>query len=190
MGFILGALGPADAAIIRDLQEPIVNTLRKAAEDVRKGRADNNCLRWFGDNTAAWKHQLALMLSRFASVVNTTDITVNCLHWRERDPDYGAWALEPTGGWNNYTNLTRAQQGRNFTIFLDRGFSSVPTYRPTAHTASDTKFQTLVHELSHLIIDTRDHVYGPIRCRARAVSNSAQARVNADSWGYFVEDLR
>ena len=190
MGFILGTLGPADGAIIRNLQEPIINTLRKAAEDVRKGRADNNCLLWFGDSTAPWKNELGLMLSRFASVVNTTDITVNFEHWLERDPGTRASALPPTGGWGNYTNLTRAQQGRNFTIFLDRGFSSVPTYRPTAHTASNTKFKTMVHELSHLIIGTDDHARGPIRCRALALGNSAQAKANADTWGYFVEDLR
>ncbi len=189
MGFILGTLGPGDQATVRNLQGPIITTLRSAAASVRSGAADNQCQLWFGDSSQGFKAQLAGQLSRFASVINTTPITINCEHWKRRDADTFAAAHQPTGGWNAYTNLTTAQ-GQGFTITLDLSFSTAPTYRPNPLVAGDTKFQTLVHELSHLVIGTDDHAYGPVPCRGLAISNSNQGKNNADSWGYFVEDLR
>jgi hypothetical protein len=189
MGFTIGALGPADQAAVRMLQHPIVSTLRTAAMDVRKGSADERCRLWFGDVSAAWKTELATKLNKFASVINTTPITVNCENWREREKGTVASALRPQGGWNTYTNLGVALT-QGFTVNLDMGFSRLSTYRRVKDQASDTKFQSLIHELSHLILGTDDHAYGPISCRALALGNSAQAKTNADSWGYFVEDCR
>jgi hypothetical protein len=64
----------------------------------------------------------------------------------------------------------------------------------------DSAFQTISHELSHLLMGTKDHpwnppnakpkCYGETKCLALATGNDARAQSNADNWGYFIEDLR
>jgi len=54
---------------------------------------------------------------------------------------------------------------------------------------SRERAQTIYHELSHKVIATNDHFYGPILCRARAAANNLHCRRNADSFGYFVTSL-
>ncbi|MER7046152.1 M35 family metallo-endopeptidase [Streptomyces jumonjinensis] len=53
----------------------------------------------------------------------------------------------------------------------------------------DSKFGTLVHELSHAVSFTDDHVYGQSAARNLANTDPAQAITNADNHEYFVEEL-
>lgn len=53
----------------------------------------------------------------------------------------------------------------------------------------DSTVGTIIHELSHLVANTRDHAYGQIRCRGLATMLPVQARSNADNYQYYCESF-
>ena len=61
---------------------------------------------------------------------------------------------------------------------------------PAPMTGTDSKAGTLIHELSHFTVlgGTQDYVYGQTGAKNLAISNPAQAVMNADSHEYFVEN--
>jgi hypothetical protein len=71
--------------------------------------------------------------------------------------------------------------------------SGLRVYLGSAYFATDVvsreRAQTIYHELSHKVIATNDHFYGPALCRQRAAANDVHCRRNADSFGYFVTSL-
>lgn len=82
----------------------------------------------------------------------------------------------PTGA------VTVTHQGSGFRVYLGNAyFESGIVDRERA--------QTIYHELTHKIIGTNDHFYGPDLCRTRAASGNIHCRRNADSFGYFVTSL-
>ena len=194
MGFVMGALGPSDRAIIAKLQPEIVTTLRKASTAVRTGNQGAPALarQWFGDDSPVWMAQLSSSLNRMASIINTKDIAISFSGLKQRCGGEFAAATVPRGGWTDYTNedspLT-ASEGRNFTIHLNLSWNAAPTYCARGR-PGDSKFQTLVHECTHLILDTDDDCYGVPMCEIAAATNPAVAKKTADNWGYFVEQFR
>ena len=52
----------------------------------------------------------------------------------------------------------------------------------------DSKFQCMAHELTHLFAKTKDHRYGYYKCTSFLISSS-KATNNADSYGYYVQDV-
>jgi hypothetical protein len=48
---------------------------------------------------------------------------------------------------------------------------------------------TLLHEMSHSVINTKDAVYDFDGLKPGAVLSQKHALVNADSWAYFATDL-
>lgn len=191
MGLTATGLGPADQALVRTMGPEIIRVLRAASARIRAG--DDFSQLWFGDDSAQWIIQLKAKLNRMASVLNLQPIDI---HGSALDRRTGAFAAAqmPAGGWrDNTANVGQAgfvtrSQGQGFNIRLDLKWNGASTYRTAA--TRDSKFQTLVHELTHLIIDTEDEEYGPIKCRALAIASPARAKTNADSWGYFVEEFR
>lgn len=61
-----------------------------------------------------------------------------------------------------------------------------PLYFSANMTGNDSKIGILIHELTHIVLDTKDHKYGQERCK-----NYAQypdiAIENADNYEYFAE---
>jgi hypothetical protein len=53
----------------------------------------------------------------------------------------------------------------------------------------DSNWGVLIHEASHLVAGTRDHVYGPTAAQILAKEDPARAAENADNYEYFVETL-
>lgn len=53
----------------------------------------------------------------------------------------------------------------------------------------DTKKGAVLHELTHMILNTKDHVYGQQAAMKLAASTPQRALQNADSYEYFVEGL-
>ncbi len=53
-----------------------------------------------------------------------------------------------------------------------------------------SQFQTIVHELTHLILHTEDHRYGYQESLKLAQISEPAAWKNADNWGYFLEEFR
>lgn len=71
-----------------------------------------------------------------------------------------------------------------YKVYLCRAFWSAPL------TGTDSKGGTIVHELSHfnVVAGTDDFAYGQTAAKNLAISNPAQARLNADSHEYFAEN--
>ncbi len=183
------------------LNKPLMDGLQTAAERVQSGQADAACQRWFGDNTGPWKTQLHRTLRQLRSNINVRTIKVGFAPLDDRGANAAAWRNNglafstPLGGAGTVDNMN-----------LDVGFNSLPTYLPLnggqvdASFYSQSKFETLVHELSHLFLNTKDvptkwepdgsvakEAYGAKRAAKLAVADPAKAKRNAENWGIFVE---
>jgi peptidyl-Lys metalloendopeptidase len=71
-----------------------------------------------------------------------------------------------------------------YNIYLCNAFWSAPM------TGTDSKAGALIHEITHfnVVIGTDDYVYGQSGAQALAISNPAQAIMNADNHEYFAEN--
>lgn len=197
MGFHSNSLGPSDLQLVRTLQPDIINTVRKAA--VRVGQANGPrdpwgarelSQKWFGDSSDAWMRDLSGKLNKLASLINVKPISVSFMRIGGRCGGDYAEAAPPTSGWTDFTGGTMTQaQGQNFNITLNLLWNSAPKYR-LAGRPGDSKFQTLVHECTHLFLDTDDDEYGVASCEILATRNAASAKKTADNWGYFIEEFR
>lgn len=54
---------------------------------------------------------------------------------------------------------------------------------------NDNPLGVIVHELTHLFAGTDDHAYGRTNCQNLARTNPNAARMNADSYEYYCEDV-
>lgn len=124
-------------------------------------------------------------------------------------PRYTTWfGTFSTSGWNevkgHYVNIKDALDNKPivydcsckksyyayvyptqpYKVYLCRAFWTAPL------TGTDSKGGTIVHELSHfnVIAGTDDLAYGQTAAKQLALSNPAQARMNADSHEYFAEN--
>lgn len=187
MSFMLKGLGPADQGFILQLTPVILAALRNASAAIQRGERKADSTRWFGDASPPWMTQLASDLNQMASIFNVEQIALSFRAVAHRS---GAFAVAnpPSGGWGKYTVLSQAR-GQNFSMELDTAWNKAPLYR-TGNTPADSMFQTIVHELTHLIIGSDDISYGADGCLELARTNPAQAKKNADNWGYFVEEFR
>lgn len=192
MGISSSGLGPSDQALVSMLGPEIIRTLRKASADLSPGDARSSL--WFGDASNAWIQQLKRNLNRMASVANVQQIDIHGSNWKQRKRGTSAAAYQPASGWRDNTavvgrvGFVTRSQNQGFNIELDHEWNTSPTYKNNAN--RDSKFEILVHELTHLILDTEDEAYGGNLCQALAAQNPARAKINADSWGYFIEEFR
>lgn len=80
-----------------------------------------------------------------------------------------------------------AYAGRNGRGAEVMGFC--PTFFSAQRTGQDSQGGIVIHEMSHLALNTRDHAYRPTRVEALAKDDPAAAQMNADSYEYFAEFL-
>lgn len=76
----------------------------------------------------------------------------------------------------------RAWPGQNTMSVCSRFFKALES-------GTDARFGVIIHEISHLVIRTGDHAYGPAAARALAERDASLAATNADNFEYFVEHL-
>jgi len=189
MGLVAVGLGPSDQQILRRLEPEILRTLRTASSRIRRGQGRAECQQWFGDQSQAWMASVGRDLNKMASILNTKRIEVRGTHWKKRSTRTVAAAWEPAQGWDRYTGMTKAQN-QDFHISLDIAWNSRPLFRP-GNNPGVSKFHTIVHELTHLVLNTDDvkPAYGVQNCLNKA-STPARAKRNADNWAFFVDDFR
>jgi peptidyl-Lys metalloendopeptidase len=63
-----------------------------------------------------------------------------------------------------------------------------PSFFSLPDNGTDSKWGTILHELSHGYGGTVDHAYGQARCRQLAVFAPHLAVENADSYQYYLEE--
>jgi hypothetical protein len=194
MGLLtVGGLGPTDQKEVNILGPEITRVLRKAAAEIQKGHGRGQSQTWFGDQAQAWMIDLQNKLNKMASVINCEQIQVHGEAWKERSKTTFAASYEPKDGWGNYNSISRARD-QEFEIALDIKWNNSIMYCTPAN--RDSKFQSLVHELTHLILGTDDIVfngkktYGTEKSKNLSASRPEDAKKNADNWGYFVEEFR
>ena len=75
------------------------------------------------------------------------------------------------------------------TINLCPAFEGYPKARYHMWNNRDTKFETIVHEMTHIWVGTRDYGdkgYGYDACKTL---DKTEALTNADSYGYYVQEV-
>ena len=184
MSFVMRGISPSDQQKVLTLSACVVPGLRQVGQIISRGGALDESDTWFGDSTSSWMNRLALNLNRMASIVNMETVTVIFRPLKHRKGSFAA-AAPPEGGWGTYTTLQDAR-GRKFTLKLDTGFNEAPLYR--TRTNLDSQFQTFVHEITHMLLNTDDLAVGQKRSRMLVRESPFRAKNNADNWGYFVEE--
>ncbi len=155
---------------------------------------------WFGTNCPpAFRNGVPAVLRKFRSCMNLCTITLCCSTLDDRDVDtYGAAYHNLNGGFAPIVNFDPNTQP-SLRLELDSKWNiGITMYRTVGD--KDSAFQTIAHELSHLLMGTRDHpwnpptakpkCYGEQKCLALATADDVRALTNADNWGYFIEELR
>ena len=120
---------------------------------------------WFGAfSTANW-NTVKTHFTNIRSVYNTQPIVFDC-------------------GCSKKNTYAYVYPSQPYKIYLCGAFWSAPA------TGTDSKAGTLVHETSHftVVAGTQDYAYGQSAAKALALSNPAQAIMNADSHEYFAEN--
>jgi hypothetical protein len=183
----MAGLGPADQGSVTQLSPIIISTLRNISSKLLKGGGKVESDKWFGDSAGPWMQRLGQSLNKMATVVNTKDINISFRALDHRKGSFAA-ASKPAAGWGTYTSVADAE-GQKFVIQLDTAWNKAPLFSPPKM-PGNSMFQTLVHEITHLLLDTNDHAYGVPSALNLAKSSPNKAKDNADNWGYFVEEFR
>ena len=175
----------------------LLGALQKAVSETRQRKADAHCSTWFGDSSAPFMGRVSKALSKMRSIINTQRIDVVFAPLGARSQNENAAAYSPAEGWAEYLDF--AQAGRQgFKIHLNEAFRRLPIYCTPSPDQVDgqSQFETIVHELSHLVLGTDDErhagttAYGARAARDLAAASSYKAKNNAENWGLFVESFR
>jgi hypothetical protein len=188
------SLAPLDQQTVTTVWAELMRTLDKPAN------LQQNINTWFGTACPAqFRTALPRVLRRFRSCMNLCVITLCCCDLDDRDIDtFGAAYHNTAGGFLPIINFDPSTQPK-LRLELDSKWNTgIDLYKTP--TDRDSAFQTIAHELSHLLMATKDEpwqppqakpkCYGEQKCLSLATGNDVRALTNADNWGYFMEDCR
>lgn len=208
MGLNTEYLGLHDQVIIKKMELAVLATLRMSSVHINKDTELSQL--WFGDSHPSWIAYLQRRLNRMASIVNLHTIKIHGTHIIHHNSKTIAGAEPPANGWKNYSNnrsgvgFITGSQNEEFHIRLDVLWNTAPEYSLPYYSSYPrepmypmdcikpnrrSKFNTIVHELSHLAMNTLDLHYGYNECIAFALQSPEGAKNNADNWSHFVEDV-
>lgn len=192
MFFTVG-LSTEDQINIQMLESELIKTLQKSMESITEG--DYYSRLWFGDCSKLWITQLKRKLGRMISILNSQLIEI--LYSLKNDPNLYAESITPWNGWQDYTEIPFSSdfvinvQAQDFRIDLASRWSDAPLFsNGTGIDYPDSKFEVLVHEVSHLLVGTDDIHFGKKDCHILAILDHLNAKENADNWAYFLEEYR
>ena len=222
MGLV--ANNPATQTQIRPALDKLMDGLQFAAVRTANGQADAAITRWFGADAVVQKASLAATIRRFRSNINLKTITVgfeamkvNANFSKTKGADGKTQVISPkfirSQGMNAaaYASsdsnvslslndlLSHAPPGEA-PVELGEGYRSLPLLLPLSGGQIDasgwiqSQFETLVHELSHLLLGTVDvtytdgsTAYGTQSAALLATFGSTHAFRNAENWGIYIE---
>jgi hypothetical protein len=136
-----------------------------AASRLVENEADALYQEWFGEYDQERYETVARHYEQIESTLGATQVTYN-LTGEGCEPGVFAYTY----------------QGST-TVWLCERFWEAPA------SGSDSQFGTLIHEWSHAVCATEDHVYGEEAAKALAESSPEEAITNADNHEYFAEHL-
>ena len=175
----------------------IINAINECRKRIDSGAANSALQRWFGDTSMEWKKTAKQRLEQMRRVINLQEITIGVRDLDERNTGENAAAL-PGSATSIVPGTTQSYKGRQ--VLLNSAFNRLPRYLPMSNGVTDTtgwnqsKFETVIHELTHVILSTDDeklangnNAYGAQRAKDLATENSAKAKNNAENWAIFIE---
>jgi hypothetical protein len=199
--------------LAKKLEAEIIAALANARDAVFSGGATAPMQIWFGitDPTAA-KPLLTRALAFMRSHINNTPISFSLSGDTNPKNNADAIPINLKGGstYAKYWDLmsqnrkVKVKPGLDTSIAesvirLGMNFKNLQIYgdSPLSNFDGQDKFETLVHELSHVILGTDDEMisgsrpaYGAVDARLLAVNAPNKAFNNAENWGFFVEEFR
>jgi hypothetical protein len=218
------ANNPATQVQIRASVEKLMGALSTASERASSGQADAAISRWFGADAVPQKKQIATTISRFRSNINLKTIpvgfevlaknpnyakTTNAAgkvtiiepkYIRSQGMNAAAYAATDSNVSLSLGDLLSHAPAGESPVELGEGFRSLPLLLPLAAGQIDasaynqSQFETLAHELSHLLLGTIDvkytdgtTAYGAESACLLATFGSTHAFRNAENWGIFIE---
>jgi peptidyl-Lys metalloendopeptidase len=159
-----GVCTAEQAAVIEEAFVTAERRVRRAIELLEADPAMPEFTRWFGDGSVKAVRQRLALIHGALNRRRPEDMACNVP--RACEGAIVAYAIPATGAMG----------------FCQR-FFRMPERE------LDSRFGTVVHELSHVVADTEDFAYGPRRAEALARENPGLAVRNADNFQYFVESV-
>jgi len=198
----------------------VLETVRECITRIEKNQATAALTRWFGDSSPAFKTKLKKDLEKYRRIINLQNVKVGFRDLNERQVYDPTRARAPgrtgQGGFVSVVDGENAAAlpgsltsidpgtGSNYKgrhVLLNEEFKTLPTYLPRTGAglidSSDyyqSKFNTLLHEISHVILNTNDELlnngdeaYGAENAETLVGESTALAYTNAENWGIFIE---
>jgi cell fate (sporulation/competence/biofilm development) regulator YlbF (YheA/YmcA/DUF963 family) len=184
---------------------PIYDSLKECAERIKQGKANAAILRWFGTNDNEKIKDILAKSQKMRSYFNLLSIDIGFRSLAQRTKNENAAAIDNIVNTLNPHNLARdapvAAGEQLFPVMINEGFAKLKKFLPkladeTVSTADpgQSQLNTILHELSHLIIKTVDEkltsgaiAYSASNARALAIESTTKALNNAENWGIFIE---
>lgn len=181
--------------------EEIPAAMKRARDSVSGGAS---LTLWFGANDNTTRIEIRDNLSKLRSYMMAHKI--QCQLGVARPADENALAEHVTGGvvgGGGFNSAARVNAGLfNGSIGilnLSPNFTNLPNYAAgtVATYNGQDRFQTVVHEISHIVLGTTDEklasgdtAYTGSLARQLATEDAAKAKKNAENWGMFIEEFR
>ncbi len=194
-------LTQAQGTNVKGLEDSMLNALQKCRDKVAGNKASDAMTRWFGANSPALANQVKGKVARMRSVLNNR--SVKCLNGEKTRPaTENALATHyPTGLFDDTigeSDRVARMLDTDDSIHISPNFRNLPkTASGVASSwAGQDQLETLLHELSHIVLGTKDEklddntttAYGGENARLLAVQSAARAQTNAENWGFFIEE--
>lgn len=208
MGLNTETLGPPEQLLIRKMELVILATLRRAS--ILLGHDTDLSMKYFGDKTPRWIFYLQVMLRRMASMLSIHEFELHNADRKDVNATHYGFANMPFGGWRDNSLGTKklsfitCSQYRDFNISLGTSWYTAPEYylpnyrcystkpvypMPRIKEGRSSKFNIVIHELTHLVFYTVDIAYDYHECIELAVRSPDDAKRNAENWTYFIEHI-
>ena len=156
----------------------MLSAIQKAAERLDSGAANAAARRWFGDDSAAFRKDLAKRLRKMRSVINIKTIRISFEAMTFTKQAGGGVTVggrnvgENASAWNdgaahlnlgdNFAHVGSAS-GITSEVYLNEAFSGLPKAlvklgdgTVDASFWNQGKLDTIIHELTHLLLGTAD----------------------------------
>lgn len=166
---------------LKKIKSAIAHALVMAQNAQKRIAKDNSIYKTYIDTHANDKGaDEGLVKARLAKVKDGFDKIVKCL--TEDKVIFKQWDLAPDHKFKEestfgYVRSAEAENniylGGAFWVARNKGF--------------DSSAGTIVHELSHRLAGTKDHVYGQSGAKEKAENKPDEAAENADNWEYLAE---
>jgi hypothetical protein len=177
---------------IKVLEYEIIRTLNSAAIHLRKHSDLSN--KWFGDDSGIWLAELSTKLERLPKLIQYHDIHISPVFREAEDSRLVARSQQISTkdytldeSYNEIISFPRPRP-ELFHINVGRMWCAEPLY--CDHRNTESQFQALFFQITRVLLATENHTSLYDECIILAKTNNAQAKRNANNWGYYLEAFR